>query len=212
MEKYFYIAIIVLLFIFSGVYKRYLRKKLLDDLFICMQHGDEEGFTKILTSFNGRMIIPPFNRDYLRLNYALLHGQNAKAEEILAAFADKHLNAKQKEEVYVKGFNYYLAKEDHDKAAHYLELAKSLKNEKLLKELDRNYDVYLAHGYKYLDATLKELATLEENYRGPGEYLVAKMYENKGDEAKAQEYYHKSEESIKKLDAKLKNKEAERTN
>ena len=203
--KYGYIAVFVVLAMVIALVMNILKKKINGQLIECVKNDDDQGFETILNKTFTKFILSPFNIDYMRLNFAFIKNDNHKIEELLDTFEHRNLNSKQRQDIYSKAFNYYLSLENKSKAKHWLDLIhEQVNNNQMILEFDTLYDIYLEKGWKYLDEMLENLEDMEETYRGPSEFLISLMYENKGEKNKAKEYRARSEKSMVLLDRKLK--------
>ena len=77
------------------------------------------------------------------------------------------------------------------------------------KETNIVYDTYILKGYEYLDEIIAETEDLEDTYKGVNEFMISKMYENKGDSQMAKEYLAKAQEHMKLLDKQIAKKHKE---
>lgn len=181
----------------------YLKKKKYNDLVTLLQAENYEEFDKMMESKMVMILFPPFNLDYLRLNSAILRNDEKMILDCFKVFDKHRLNTKQAQEVYMKGFNYFITIENYDLAKYYLDKINELDNEQMKYEVNRIYDIYALKGYKYLDDMLEETDNLDDMYKGVNEFLISLMYENKGDKQKAREYHNLSEKHMKLLDRRI---------
>lgn len=170
-----------------------------------LKKKDFEKLDELLASKTTQFFFAPFNIDYLRLNSAIMRNDSEMIKKCFKAFDGKRLNKKQKEEVYMKGFNYFIYEKDYDNAKIYLDKVNTLDNENMKQEAECIYDVYALNGYKYLDFLLEQTEKLDDIYKGVNEYLISMMYKNKGDEALSSKYQELSKKHMKLLDEHIKN-------
>ena len=165
-----------------------------------LKQKDFKKLDELLDSKVTQFFFAPFNLDYLRLNSAIMQNDKELIKKCFDDFDHHHLNRKQKEEVYMKGFNYFIYEKDYDNAKKYLDKVNTLDNEKIKQEAECIYDIYALKGYKYLDFLLDETEKLDDMYKGVNEFLISLMYKNKGDEAMSQKYSELSKKHMKLLD------------
>ncbi len=205
-ESYILIAICIVIALGSSIVMNILKKKTYNELVTCLQNQDYHRFDELIKSSKVKFFFPPFNIDYIKLNRYILAEDRRNTDQMFEHIVKHRLNKKQKQEVYIKGFNYYIALDYKPKAKEFYDLVQTLDNAQIKRETDRLYDTYILNGYKYLDEMIDELDDVEETYRGPNEYLISLMYKNKGDDAKAKEYLDLAEKHMTMLDKELSEK------
>ena len=177
------LIIIVAPFILRNIYSRRLTKLLLS--------GDFAGFDKVIDSRICKMVIYPFNIEYMKLNKALMIGDEKDIDAAFAVFDTRKLNDKQKQAVYYNGFYYYVSKEDKGKSRKYRDALLEMEDlpKEVKKEINDSYDININGSYELLDITLDKLSkTTNPEEKVKYLIMIAKMYSNKGDDAKAKEY------------------------
>ncbi len=204
------VLIFVVLAITISLFINHKKKKIYVELITLIEDGDSLEFESKINDKMTRLLFNPFQLDYLRLNEAIISTDSKKIEEALSIFDKRRLNDKQKEDIYMKGFNYYISIENKQGAKKYLDLINELPNEQMKKETNIIYDTYIMKGHHYLDEIIEETEELEDTYKGVNEFLISKMYENKNDEKMAKEYYRRAEKHMKLLDDKLKKEHKEK--
>ena len=202
-RSYIIIAICIVIAIGSSLVMNLMKKKIYNDLVESLQKQDYKTFDELIKSSKVKFFFPPFNIDYIKLNRYILAEDRNNTDKMFETLVKHRLNKKQKQEVYMKGFNYYISLDIKPKAKEFYDLVKTLDNAQIQRETDRLYDTYVLNGYKYLDEMLDELDEVEETYRGPNEYLISLMYKNKGDEEKSKEYIALAEKHMTMLDKEL---------
>lgn len=207
------LIILVILFLIAALVVPYFVNKKKNKVYLeiinCIENNDDENFNRIIEDKMTRFLFVPYQIEYIKLNKAIV---SAKPKEIDAAFEvfdKRRLNNKQKEDIYMKGFNYYISTENKDKAKKYHDLIQGLDNEQMKKETNIVYDTYILKGYQYLDEIIAETEDLEDTYKGVNEFMISKMYENKGDSKMAKEYLAKAQEHMKLLDKQIAKKHKE---
>ncbi len=182
------LIILTLVVIFGPVAIKNIYSKKLTTL---LMNRDFDGFDALVDKKIVTWSINPFNIDYMKLNKALMKNDPKEIDEVFKVFDSRKLNDKQKEAVYYNGFYYYMAQENKPLTTKYVK--ELLKMEKLPEEAKEDirvsYDININGSYNLLDDTLKKLKDEKDpQLITKYELMIAKMYANKGDDAKAKEY------------------------
>ena len=182
------LIILTLVVIFGPVAIKNIYSKKLTTL---LMNRDFDGFDALVDKKIVTWSINPFNIDYMKLNKALMKNDPKEIDEAFKVFDSRKLNDKQKEAVYYNGFYYYMAQENKPLTTKYVK--ELLKMEKLPEEAKEDirvsYDININGSYNLLDDTLKKLKDEKDpQLITKYELMIAKMYANKGDDAKAKEY------------------------
>lgn len=209
--KYIYVAVFIVFALLLAIAFNFIKRQKYAKLvnLITTQKYDE--FDNQIESGFVKFVFGPYVKDYLKLNRAIVAADAKMIDERFAEIIKHRLNTKQKQDIYMKGFNYYVSLENPAKTKEYLDLVHTLSNEQIKKEADRIYDIYILKGHKYLDELLEETADMQDMYKGVNEFLISLMYENMGEKKKAQEYRRLSEKHIELLDRKLARDHKEKT-
>ena len=179
------VAIIFLTEVLRRVLTNYYSKQLMNQLL----SSDFNGFFDTLNKKIVQYLLPPFNRDYLKLNAYIAQSDKKKTDELFKSFETKYLNAAQKEAVNTKGFFYYLSLEEKGNTRKYYDrLMETLTDEVQKRDIDRLFNTYIIKGKKYLKETLEEIEDAPIEAKGQLEALVAKMYENDGNEEESDKH------------------------
>lgn len=189
-NKIILIAVMVVLVIGEPLTRLLFKKYYLNKVSILFTKKDFKAIDALLDRKFVKFIFEPYNIEYLKLNEAMLSGSKKHINQQFEILSKMKLKEKQKEDVYLNAFNYYLSEEDDKNANKYYRLIKTLKNENLIKNVEISYDVFVNEGYKYIDDVLKEYSICPESEKFINEYLLSIMYKNKGDKQKF-EYYDK---------------------
>ena len=88
--------------------RMYFKRRRYDLLINTLKQKDFEKLDKLLSSKVTQFFFAPFNIDYLRLNSAIMRNDKEMIAKCFEEFDRHRLNKKQKEEVYMKGFNYFI--------------------------------------------------------------------------------------------------------
>ncbi len=148
-------------------------------------------FDKQIKRWYIKIFIQPFNVDFLKLNRAILSEDKEMTDEMFEHFDHVNLNEDQKEQVYYRGFQYYVTEGNRKMSDKYYDLIKDLSNEDLINYVDRLYDVYVRKGWKYLDEMIDEVQEddgLTKDEQLEHYSMISTMYDNKGDKKNADKY------------------------
>ncbi len=201
MNIYLIITIIFVIVLLIGMplARRVVSNALEDPLL----QGDFAAFDRRIGKWYTKIFIPPYNRDYLTLNRDLMEGDRDTIDAMFEHFDHVNLNKKQKQDVYLRGLEYYVSRENAALADKYYELVKGLGDEDLTQYADRLYDIYFKKGWKYLDEMLEEVSSgslADDAQKRLETYsMISAMYQNKGDEKKSKQYVKKIEDECKTI-------------
>lgn len=208
MNIYTIILIIIAVVTFGfNLYLNHNKNKILDELSRLIAQKKFKEYESRLDSPEVQRYFPSFNLKYMRLSAAVLQGHHDQIKKGYLSLLEEKMTEKQKNEVYIKGFNYFLSVEDYEMCEKFHDLVMTLKNQNAKREIERVYDIMVLKGDKYLDALLDENEKMDERARGINEYLISLIYENQGNIELAKKYKKLSE---KHMD--LFNKEVEKQN
>lgn len=200
------VLIFILLAILFSITVKFVKKHYSTKIVRLLEERKFDEFDQLIETFIIKILFMPFNIDYMKLNSAILRDNKKMILQAFEKFEKHRLNHKQKSLIYMMAFNYYVSVEDQKYAKKYLNLVIDLKDEQMVKEATRIYDIYIEKGDRYLEEILEETKNLPVEHRGVNEFLISIMYENKKDHKKAKEYRELSETHIAMLDELLKAK------
>lgn len=206
--KYTVIGIVVVLALVIAFIISILKKKQAQKIIDVIQSNDHKAFEAILEDKLTTFLFPAMYRDSLRLNEAMLRNDPNDIDKILDRLTRARLSEKDKEKIYTQAYNYYLSTKSYKKCTIWYEKIQTLKNDRLVNEISKSYDIYVTKGYKYLDEMLEELEDIEPSNRGVNEFLISLMYKNKGDKENALKYEKLSQEHLAEYDKAHENTEA----
>ncbi|MBQ0035432.1 MAG: hypothetical protein KBT35_00770 [Firmicutes bacterium] len=142
----------------------------------------------LLSQFSTRMVLLPYNREYIKLNiYFLQKDRNRVINQI--DYIDKSVmkNKKQRIEFYNKAFSFFVSEKDEEKCLYYLNKLNKLTNSKGDSEYDIIYSIQIKKDDKYLDLLLERIkqcdSQLDKNKIIYYKSLLLQVYENKNDKA-----------------------------
>lgn len=176
---------------------RLLSNKEFNHIVEMLDIGEYEELDKRLNSFYYKLIFQPFNLEYMKLNSYILQNDDNKVHEQFVNFTKYRLNEAQKSEVFAKVCSYFVTNGNKEYAKEALDKIDTLKDEKIKSSSHMVYDTYINKGSKYLDDALKAIEETDGANRAMMQLLIAQMYKNKGDMAKAKEYESLGKDTLK---------------
>ncbi len=191
MNIYLIIAIVLIAAMLIAV--PLIRRAVVSSVENSLIRQDYAAFDKKIDKWYIRLFIAPYNVDFLKLNRALMSGDDKAADRMFAHFDEVNLNERQKEDVYLRGFEYYLSREERAGTDRYHELIKGLDNKDIQTYADHLYDIYVLKGWTYLDEMLAQEADTPIDQLPEYYSMISAMYENQGNDDKAKEYIKKIE-------------------
>lgn len=183
---------IIFLFVRRGV-----SNKMISALF----ERKEEEFEKLSHSFSAKFLTK-FEKEQIKFNVYSIQKEYSKIEQSIARFEESNLSKSNKKKIYPQIFYYYVERKKFEQAKDYYNRLQEIKVYKEKKEVEKTYDTYILGGYKYLDASLKELKHASKEQLPALETKIAKMYENKKINAEAKKYYRLAEKHQRELEEK----------
>lgn len=142
-----------------------------------------------------KIVFNPFNIDFIKLNSYLIRKDTNKIDNAFSHFDSVRLSSKQRDEVDLKAFNYYLCNDEKKAKKYYQNIQKS-KTNPMKQDVERLYDIYIRKSDRYLQTLLKETETLEDQYKSANELLISEIYKNLGDINKQLEYKELAEKHL----------------
>lgn len=188
--------LVIIFAIISIVAPNIIKKKYQDKFVELFQNKKFDELEELLNKKIVKYTFMPFNIEYLRLNIAFVKDDEKAINNQFEVFSKMPMNTKQKEDVYIKYFNYYVMIEDMERAKKAYELVQSLKNDNIKKNADITYDIFCEKGYKYLDEIKESADNATGEMKGYNSYLVSLMYDNKGDKENAEKYKEIAKSSL----------------
>lgn len=181
------IVAVVLLVVFVG--SRVMRKKVMMKMITAAQNQNFEEMEAIANKTSTRMLIPPFNLEYLKLNALILEGNKRKInDQFDLLLKNMRKNKAQTEDVTMKAFNYYVGMEDKHRTKELLAQIDTFTNVRMKEEAHIMYDIFVMKQCNYIEKMEAELEGMNDAQKAINEYLLSVQYTNKGDKEKAKEY------------------------
>ncbi len=188
-----YLAIAIVLIVFTLIGVPLLRRVVVNSVEDSLLRQDFAAFDRKIDKWYVKLFLSPFNVDFLKLNRAIMSGNRKYADQMFTHFDSVNLTDKEKQSVYLRGFEYYVSQEDRSMADRYYGLLKALDDEDLNTYIDRLYDIYVLKGWTYLDEMLAQEDSVPKDQLLQFYSMISAMYLNKGDDANVQRYLDKME-------------------
>lgn len=174
--------------IFTGIQKKKLTEKFLRELHK-MYIEDVDQYLMKLDGFVGRLMLPLFTREFMKLSHYLKIGNKEKVEELSRRILNMGLKRSEKIAVSQKLFAFFLENGDYesaDKIHKFLqETAKDPYNiqlQTLLFDMDLAYDVYVNKNQKRICELTEFAHSVKDNeMRSIYFYRLAILYDAVGD-------------------------------
>lgn len=156
-----------------------------------------------------------FSKKYLaRLRLDLvLKMKNAPEIEKTLKECEKYMHSqKEKTDLYLKAFNYYMPLKNKEKCLYYHDKIKTLKDKSVYKEIDRAYLICFEGNTSYEEELLKEINEMDPKFAGVDEYILSCLYRNLNNRKKEEQYLKLSKQHIEELAHyyKVQNKQAKK--
>ena len=194
--KVIIVTVVALLVCIVGT--QWYRNKTIKQALQYMQAQDMEMFTKTIDSFGCKILIPPFNREYMRLNAYFLTGDIEKINEQFDMILNMHINKKQRLDVSVKAFYFYVDENNSVKAKAVLDKMKDVSDETLYEECKLIFDIVLLKKTNYIDVMEEHVEASEENFDcGMFHYLLGLQYSYLKDNKKAIAHLRSAKKDMK---------------
>ncbi len=149
---------------------------------------NQSEYEKLKNKISTKLFISRFTILFLDLNLAIIQNNVGRVNTLMKEI--KHFNPSDNKAkiIYSMLFNYYLNTKHYKEAKECYEIIKNFKDEQLVKETDRMYNIFILKNDKYLNEMLSELEDIEEKNRFPHEYLISMMYKNINNHEMAKKY------------------------
>lgn len=196
--KTFLIVAVIFSFLFMLLLKL-LKEWKMRQLIQCLQKKDIARFNKIVYSKIIKLLFPPYNIEYLKLNAALLGNNKKEINKQFEKMFKYRLSHIQKKDLLMKAFNYYITIGDNKHAKKVLNIIMQTDDNDLKKETEMLYKILFENSNEYIDTMLENLCEASEQDRPFIEYLLYHQYKNMNDEENASFYKEKYKQHAKEL-------------
>ena len=166
-----------------------------------LENGSFEEFHSKIDSRFMKTLFPKSAILDLKLNAALVEQKKKEATAILEQICAMPLTTPQKENYYMKAFNFYVGLEDARNSKKYLSLINELPNERMKFEANRVYNIFILKNDKDLKDLLEKVENMEDREKGVNEYLISVIYKNKKDRENQKKYAELSRQHFALVDA-----------
>ena len=192
--------IVVIIFLVSVLFFSVLKKKMSSvkqmKLIQLVQNEKYKEVEKELDSFSTKMLILPFNREFLRLNVYLLQQDEDLIKKQFDRMLSFKMSAQQKKEVLVRGFEYFLNKEDQKMSSKFLKDIKETEDEELIVHSQMMYDILLLKKTNYIDVLKGKIKSDNAMVNGMYALLISKQYGYLNDYENEKKYLDISQQYI----------------
>ena len=179
------VVLCVFFFLFSEFEKRATFRKLHN----LLARGEYGEYLSLLDSFLIKYLYPKYNRLYMKLNGYLFMEDHDEASRLFEQMLSMHVTKKQRKDLVMKAFNYYVERMDKDHSSTLLAEIDTWEEEAQKVEAHRIYDIFILKKYNYIEEMEARLNDVSGFDLGALEYLLSVQYENKGDARDFNEYY-----------------------
>lgn len=183
--------------LFTYVYKKIRFKNFMTML----QTQNYEAFDKLIQKGSSKYLFPRYNLEYLKLNSYILRGDDKKIDECFDSILNIGMSKKQKQDIYMKAFNYYVGMENATKTKKIIAVIEDFDNEQMKKEARTVYDIFILKRGTYIPEMEALLAEQDDAAKGITEYLLSVQYGNLNNKKKANEYLELSKKHLNEEDS-----------
>ncbi len=160
-------------------------------------HKEYDKFDELVDSKEAKRVIPSYNLAYFKLNKAIQMNKDQEVDQLMQEIGGIKMSNRQKEELYLRVYNYYVFKHRKQKAVYYLtKIKEEIKDEGLILYCTRLYDIEILKKDDLLNPLLEELEDLSGQQQVWDLTLVSLIYKNQNNEEKAMEYANKAKRFI----------------
>lgn len=194
------IILVVALVMFTVI--NTLKTKNYQKLVSYLETGDYDLFHQKINQPLIQFLFPKSSLLDLKFNAALIQQNKKEATQYLEALCAMPLTASQKENYYMKAFNFFIGIKDKKNSKKYLDLINEGSNDRMKVEANRVYNIYILKNDKDLEDLLDEIENMEDQQKGVNEFLISLIYKNKKDTVNAKKYEDLSKEHFALVDEK----------
>ena len=195
------IAIIIVVALVMFTIINTLKTRTYKNLVSYLQQGKIKEFNQKIDSRSVKLLFPKSSLLDLKFNAAIVEQDKKAAIKYLEELCEMPLTTSQKENYYMKAFNFFIGLKDKKNSKKYLDLINELPNDRMKAEANRVYNIYILKNDKYLKELLEELENMEDHQKGVNEYLISIIYKNKHDLENAKKYEELSKKHFALVDA-----------
>ncbi len=156
-----------------------------------VQQGHFDQAREVLKQKNTKWFLEPYTIDYVLLQLAQFENDPAEIDRCYRRFDEVRLNNQQKITVYERAFYFYAGQKNEKMVRKYGKLLDECNYPKK-EEIREYYLIMFEKSTDYLESYLQRLSSANLNEKARLEFLIAQMYNNKGNKEKAKEYINLS--------------------
>lgn len=187
------VAILALLLFF-----KIFQKRKQEELLMLLQSQKYDEFDSVANDKFTRFLFPRFNLEYLKLNALIIQGKEKEVDKTFNTIFEIKMTNPQKQDIYMKAFNYYVGMENSAKSKEMLDIINTFDNEEMKTEANTIYDIFVLKRSNHLEEMLQLIEEQDESVKGITEYLISVQYENEGNKKLADKYQKLSKEHLNK--------------
>lgn len=159
-------------------------------------HNNPDELIDIANSKLARFLIPPYNRDYMKLSAYMLKEDEKKTHETLKILMSTKTNAPQRVDLLAKAFGLYMDKKDYKQAKACVDELETFRDNKavaknvamILPNLSETYEVFAEKNTSFIEKYEQELESAPAARKLQLSYLLSEMYKNKKDYEASDKY------------------------
>lgn len=199
------VALVFLAHVLFSIFRRYYFLKIQKEM---LNPGDDRFERHICSTFTS-LVLPPYTVRLLQLQRAELKGDDALEDRVLRDLLNRGLNTQQAAEIGIRGFNFYLLRNDREMCEVFKKRIDELpEHAEMKKYVDRSFNIILLKKDQYLEELLAEREQLSDEMRSGCEFLISRVYENRRDQENAAKYAALCRLHMKQLNMQLLSDEA----
>lgn len=187
-------AVAIVIFLGISFYKDRMLNKILKSI---QTRNFKEAF-KIIDSSACKYFFPAFNREYMRLNAYYMMGDVKEIKNQLELMLRMRISKKQRANVAIKAFYFYVDEENRVKAKEMLENIKGLISDVMYEQMRLIYEIVLLGKTNYVDLMEEQVKTEKDEFnRGMYHYFLAIQYGHLDEKKKRIEHLRKAKNDMK---------------
>ena len=196
MDTQTFTIVLVVIFIIFVLFLEFEKRTIFKKLRYYLATNDFDAYYKTINSMLTKYLYPKYNRLYMTLNGYLFQKNYSEAQKLFEEMLSMHVNKKQRKDLVLKAFNYYIERKDKDHAKAMLEEIDTWDADTQKEEAHRMYDIFILKKYSYIEEMEEQLKNASDFNKGMLAYLLSAQYENKGDMEKSKEYLKASQDQM----------------
>lgn len=190
------IIIIIILVLAAFLLFRIIKVRRQEELLLLLHQQKYDAFDQLVNDKFTRSIFPRFNLEYLKLNSLIIQSKEKEIDKSFKTIFELKMTAAQKQDIYMKAFNYYVGMENPTKSKEMLDVINSFENEEMQREANTIYDIFILKRSNHLEQMLEDIKNQDDSVKGITEYLISVQYENLGDKKQATKYLELSKKHL----------------